>query len=322
MLVGDPINIPIGLADVFTFLDEKPEPGSPPSHFLLVAWRPIFRKCLQPRNQIQLRVFSRGPFGVRELRNLCSQGRFEFLSLTKQPLIMAKVAKELTALSSVRSLWLWCPTTRTALRHVISIPGLEILDILEIRYPGALENFSEATQLKEFRCNGSMSEDDLLEVSRLPNLEELAAQNASLSTKALDAILGMSRIRNLDLEATALNDNMAAVLATSSTIETLEIGATRVTAKGLRSICTMSQLRSLDIWALDIQEKDLEILGSLPNLERLSLGGYDGQTTLTSKGVLPRLAQLPSLKRIWLDGIALSSSERAALEERYEYVLN
>ena len=69
----------------------------------------------------------------------------------------------------------------------------------------------------------------------------------------------------------------------------------------------MSQLRSLDIWALDIQEEDLELLNDLPNLEYLSIGGgYEDQTTLTSKGVLPRLAQLPSLKRVWLDGITLS----------------
>ncbi len=263
-----------------------------------------------------------GPFGARDLRSLRSQGRIEYLELTKQPLITARVAKELSALVSVRLLYLWCTITRTAMRHVISIPDLEILDILEIRYPGALENFVEATELKTFRCNHYMSEDDLLEVSRLPNLAELGAQNATLSTRALGAILSLPKLRKLDLECTDLDDKMATALASSSTIEALEVGATRVTAKGLRSICTMSQLRSLDIWALDIQEEDLDLLNDLPDLEYLSIGGHDEQTTLTSKGVLPRLAALPSLKRVWLDGITLSSSERAALEKRYEYVRN
>ena len=156
----------------------------------------------------------------------------------------------------------------------------------------------------------------------MPNLEELGAQCAMISTRALDNILSLPKLRNLDLEETEFDDKMATALASSSTIEALDVGATRVTAKGLRSICTMSQLRSLDIWALDIQEKDLDLLNDLPNLEYLSIGGHDDQTTLTSKGVLPRLAAFPSLKRVWLDGITLSSSERAALERRYEYVRN
>ena len=207
------------------------------------------------------------------------------------------------------------------MRHVISIPGLEGLQLRGIRHPGVLENFEGATEIKTFLCD-FLSDDDLLAIARLPNLEDLAAQTATLSARALEAILRMPKLRKLDLEETELDDDMATALPSSSTLEALDIGATRVTAVGLRSICTMSQLRHLDIWALDIQEEDLELLGSLPNLEYLSLGGYEGQTTLTSKGVLPRLAQLPSLKRIWLDGIALSSNERAALEKRYEYVRN
>lgn len=262
-----------------------------------------------------------GPFGPRELRRLRSQGQIECLSLTKQPLITAELAKELAALVSVRWLHLWCATTRTAMRYVIPIPGLEELDVLRIRYPGTLENFVGATDLKRFQC-GFMTELDLLEISRLPNLEELCAQNAALSTGALDAILGLPKLRKLDLEEANLDDKMATALASSSTIEALEVGATRVTAEGLQSICTMSQLRSLDIWALDIQNEDLDLLSELPNLEYLSIGGPDYQNTLTSKGVLPRLAALPSLKRVWLDGITLSSDERVALEKRYEYVRN
>lgn len=265
-------------------------------------------------------VLLEGPFGARDLRKVCLQTRLETLSLIKQPLFTVKIAKELSALSALRRLWLWCTTTRAAMHHAISIPGLEVLDVLDVRHPGALRNFDEAIALKEFRCPGSLSEEDLLEISRLPNLVELGAQHATVSMKAIEAIVAMPRIRALDLEATALDDEMASMLASSPTIEKLEIGATRVTAAGLRSICTMLQLRSLDIWALDILEQDLDSLVDLPNLERLYIGSYEGQTALTSKGVLPRLAMFPSLKRIWLDGIVLSNSQKEALERRYEDV--
>lgn len=261
-----------------------------------------------------------GPFGARELRELCTQGSFGNLYLTKQHPITAKIAKELSTLSSVRQIWLWCEITRTAMRHVISLPDLEVVDVLRFRHPGALENFAGATEIKEFRCNGHMSEADLIEVSSLPNLLELAAHSATVTMKAIDALLGIPKLSSLDLEDTALDDNMVAALAASTSIEKLEIGNTRVTAKGLRSLCTMTQLRELDIWSLDIQEEDLDILTELPKLEYLSIGSYFEPTKFTGKGVLPRLAKLPSLKRVWLDEIELSDSEKADLEKRYENV--
>lgn len=113
---------------------------------------------------------------------------------------------------------------------------------------------------------------------------------------------------------------MAGTLATSKMISQLDVGATRLGPKGLQLICQMTQLRELDIWALDIEESDLDMLAALSNLEYLSVGGYDEQTVLTAKGVLPRIAQLPSLKRLWIDGIPLTSDEVAKLEKRYEHV--
>jgi hypothetical protein len=82
----------------------------------------------------------------------------------------------------------------------------------------------------------------------------------------------------------------------------------------------MSQLQSLDIWWTNIVEKDLDLLANLTNLEYLSIGGYDGQKLLIAKGVIPRLAAIPKLKKIWLDGITLTAEEQELLKERYEYV--
>ncbi|MEM7221804.1 MAG: hypothetical protein AAF495_02415 [Pseudomonadota bacterium] len=261
----------------------------------------------------------KGPFAARDLRALRSAGPIDCLSLTKHPLITAKLATALSGIPSLRWLHLWCETTRTAMGRIIAIPGMEELDVLQLRKPGTLGNFAHAGGLKRFQC-AFMSEEDFLEISRSPNLVRLMAQNGTLSIRALDAVLELPKLRELDLEEANLDDEMAAALASSSTVETLDIAATRVTAKGLRSICAMSQLRALDIWALDIVDEDLDLLTGLPNLEYLSIGGHEHHPTLKAKGVLPRLAALPSLKRIWLDGIPLSRSEEAALKRRYDDV--
>ncbi len=262
-----------------------------------------------------------GSFGS-DISSLKNHSHIEKLSLTKQSLVTAKIANGFKSLKSVRWLWLWCPVTRTSMRDVISIPNLEVIDILEIRHPGKLMDFQQADNLKAFRCNNCMTEADLIEISNLPALKELGAQNSAITPKALDALLCVPTLEHIDLEATEFNDEMAATVAKSTSITHLEVGASKLSSKGLKLISEMEQLQSLDIWAVNIAEKDLELLFNLPKLEYLSIGGVDDQTSLTSKGVLPRLKKIPSLKKVWLDGIFLSPSERSELEERYEYFRN
>jgi Leucine-rich repeat (LRR) protein len=150
-------------------------------------------------------------------------------------------------------------------------------------------------------------------------LKRLGAQNSNITPRALESLLQISTLEHLDLEASDFNDSMATMVAESKSIKHLDIGASKITAKGLRLISTMQQLQSLDIWSVDIGEKDIELLSNLPNLEYLSIGGFDNQTKLTSKGVLPRIKEISTLKRLWLDGIALTSAEKTELGKRYEY---
>lgn len=256
---------------------------------------------------------------TKKLQFLNTYNRIEKLSLTKQPLLTAKLACNFSTLQSVGWMWLWCSVTRTALQHIITIPDLEKLDILQMKKPGKLKNFEQAKSLKEFRCHHCMSEADILEIAKLPELKELGAQGAAITERAIEALLQMPKLERLNLEGSELNDVRAALIAESKTLTHLDIGASQLTSKGLKKICEMSQLSSLDIWAINIVESDLDLLSNLSNLEYLSIGGYDDQTVLTAKGVLPRLKKIPSLKRIWLDGIPLTETEKKHLKEEYEY---
>jgi Leucine-rich repeat (LRR) protein len=268
-----------------------------------------------------------GPFESKDIRALGSYQHIDKLSLThkknhfmKNP-VTVKISEGFRALKSVSLLSLWLSVNRTAMRNIITIPNLESLYILDLCHPGKLVNFKKAAKLKEFLCS-FMSENDLLEISNLPVLEDLSAQNAKITPKTLEALLCVPTLKHLDLEASEFDDCMANILAKSSSITHLDVGATKLTSKGLKIISTMQQLQSLDIWALNIKEKDLELLFSLPYLEYFSIGGVDEQTTLTSKGVIPRLKEMRSLKRVWLDGISLSPGEKAELEKKIEYVRN
>ncbi len=187
-----------------------------------------------------------GRVSAADIRGLGSKGAIEKLSLTKMPTLTAKVAQGLSSLQSVDELWLWCDVTRTAMRHVIAVPGLRILDILKLVKPGRLEPFSAASNLEVFRGNHYLSEEDLLQVVACRSLRELGAQGAGLSPRAIKAILDLPKLESLDLEGSAFTDAMAEELSASTSLRSLDVGATRITRTGLSSLCKMRQLRSLN----------------------------------------------------------------------------
>jgi hypothetical protein len=260
-----------------------------------------------------------GKVSAADFRQLASNGPIDKLSLFRMPTLTTRVAQELTSLQSVNHLFLWCDVTRTAMRHVIAVPGLKILNVLGLSRPGRLENFAVATRLETFRCY-YLTEEDLLQTAKCNSLQELCAVGALLSPKAVDAIIALPNLERLDLEDSELTDTMAGQLSTSKLITSLDVGSTKITREGLRHICKMKQLRSLDIWALPIQESDLDLLAELPNLEYLSVGELQDGRAFRAETLIPRLNAIASLKQIWLDGVKVSATQKASLEARYESV--
>ena len=239
------------------------------------------------------------------------------LSLTKIPLVSVKLAQRLHGLQ-VDRLWLWATVTRRAMQHIVQLPGLRVLDVLDIRGPGILGSFHRAHRLEEFRANCGLKAMDLIEVAQCGSLKELGAQNAALTRDALAAILELPQLRTLDVEATRFDDKLAKQLSRSPTIEALDVGATRLTGAGLAHLTHMQQLKSLDLWATRITESDLPLLLQFPQLEYLSLGNYDGFQQLNAEAVCNTILQLPHIKRVWLDGVHLQPAQKEALEQKLE----
>lgn len=255
----------------------------------------------------------------RRVRSLTPDRAVDQLDVSRVRLFDAELARDVSGWQRIRKINLWTTATKAALRQVLVAPGVEEINVLGLSKHGSLKGMAKPETLHTFRC-GWLASGDLREIAGLPGLRVLGAQHVSLSQTSVSSLVGMEALVDLDLEGSDLTDDLAAILSTSPGIVSLAIGATRVGPKGLRSICRMTQLRELDIWALRIEESDLDCLEALGNLEYLSVGGHQEQTVLTAKGVLPRLARLPALKRLWLDGIALTEEEAAALERRYDRV--
>jgi hypothetical protein len=255
-----------------------------------------------------------------KIKPLFKRGHLDKLSLSNCSTLTSKTAKELRKLGSIRQLWLWCDVTRAALRQIILIPDLEVLDILEITRPGQLTGFSEAKTLKELRCCFDLTESDLLAFASCRTIRELVVQNSYLSPKVVKALLQMPMLESLDIESSNFDDNLAVQISESSSLLTLEIGGTTLTGKGLKHICRMKQLQNLDLWATNIIEEDLDLLAELPNLKYLSVGGYAENENFEANTLIPRLTAVESLERIWLDGIKLTEAQESNLREKYKTV--
>jgi len=245
----------------------------------------------------------------------------ERLSLVSDDFFSGKTAKSLGSFQSLRELRVWCDAGRTSIRHLLNLKSLEKIYLSGLRPPGRkLRGFEDANNLKEFRCVYSMNPSDLSAIAKSTSIEDLGAQGSIVDTNAIERILQMPNLTRLNLEATNLDDVMASLLASSTVITELDVGGSNLTEIGFKEICRMRQLVSLDAWALGISEQNLDELVNLKNLEYLSVGGYDDQDTLTAVGVISRLDNIPSLKRIWLDGISVNDSQREYLDEKYDFV--
>ena len=173
------------------------------------------------------------PFKMRTLAERAAKPRLAYFTQA--------VAHGLGGIHSLDKLWLWLKATPAALRHVFAIPGLRVVDLLGLAPPGRLSGFS-ASKIEEFRCNSGLRESDLLEISASVSLEQLGAQSAELSIRAITALIAMPKLLSLDIEGSNFNDAMAALLCGSDVMQSLEVGATSLTGKGLAHLRTMKKL--------------------------------------------------------------------------------
>lgn len=242
--------------------------------------------------------------------------RIERLSIARTPLLTVRLAQRIEPLRA-EEVWMWCPVTPAAMRHVLRMPELRVLDVLRITQAGKLPSFAGAGRLEVLRANHGLSARDLTQVASSPTLRELGAQHAHVTDASVDALLAMPALASLDLECSPFDDAMARRVSRSTRITALDVGATCLTRRGLAQLVEMQQLRALDLWQTRIDADDLQLLWRLPQLEYLSLGPGGGPALDVGK-VVSVLLELPALKRVWLDGLRIEPAQRVLLESKFE----
>lgn len=252
-----------------------------------------------------------------DANDIAAQGPIARLTLHSMGSLTTTHSKLLRTLPSLRQLNLNCDVSRTSMRDVLAIAGLRELDVLRILPNGRPGGFARAKDLRVFRELTGLPEVDLLDVARCPGLIELGIQSSRLTPRSFDALMGLSTLQTLDVEATPFDDAMAAQLARLPELTSLHAGRTAISRAGLEAICELKQMRELDLWAISLSVDDLYLLRGLPALEYLSVGSSHGYEPIAIESLLPLLDQLPNLRRLWLDGVAVPDSVKAQLVLRF-----
>lgn len=258
-----------------------------------------------------------GQIDLARLQALAAQGRIDTLMLYTQQLLDSTLAAGLAEAQEIGHLRLLCPVTRSALRRVIGLRGLHTLELSSLCAPGRLGGFDKASDLRSVIASHCLRESDLRAIAGSPYVHTLDAHASKLTPRALDAVLEMPRLERLLLGGGALTDALAPQLPRGSGIIALNLAHAPLSRSGLAHVLRMPALRELDLWATPLQLDDLDLLTGLPQLENLSLGHWDDERKFDGAALLAKLAALPALRTVSLDGVRLDAPARAAFKARF-----
>jgi hypothetical protein len=122
-------------------------------------------------------------------------------------------------------------------------------------------------------------------------LEWLDLSHSSLDDAGLARLVGLTRLRGINLSLTKLTDACVESLLRFSNLETLFLCETHVTDRGLRALGSSWRLRMLDLKKCTITDEGARRLSEMLNLEYVRLD----DTKVSDHGVAA-LANLPSLR--------------------------
>jgi Leucine-rich repeat (LRR) protein len=146
-----------------------------------------------------------------------------------------------------------------------------------------------------------ITDSDMAELARLPNLAHLDLSLTRISDHGLDQLKNAPAITDLNLYFDELiTDAGLSALKGWKHLKRLSVRGTKITDTTLQHLSGVTSLESLDAGYAQITDVGLELLTPLTNLKELAIGG----NKLTDAG-LQSLRQLPGL--IYLD---LSGAER------------
>jgi len=196
----------------------------------------------------------------------------------------------------VRHLYLGLPIGRAELERLLgSLPNLIYLDLLLVG-DDAAPALALSPHLRTLRLRRTW--DSSGQAAALPELTVLRSlEMARWGPVAAGILERVPQLERLYLEHASLAGEDIRALATMPALSQLALRAAQVDASVLRAVASCADLQTLDIANNSLSSKDTAQLGQLGQLRELNLSGNAVDIGL--------LAALP-LRRLWLDNVRLT----------------
>lgn len=150
---------------------------------------------------------------------------------------------------------------------------------------------SKLPNLEELDLYGTeVTDDGLQHLTELKHLQVLSLKGVNITDEGLKSVKNMSSLRELNITGVGITDSGIEYLRDLKRLKVLSIAMTRVSDAGFSYIGSMQGLQTLDIWGADATEDGFVHLGEMENLKVLSLR----ETGMTNNGLL----ELKNLKHL------------------------
>jgi Leucine-rich repeat (LRR) protein len=175
---------------------------------------------------------------------------------------------------------------------------------------GGSAEYNAAGQIVEVNLRGSwISDVDMIELSRLPQLERLDLSHTRITDEGLlrlksapkivdlnlfyteqitdqgmTAVRAWHNLKRLNVRGTRISDGTLEMVSRMPQLEALDIANTQFTDDGLDYLITLVNLRELSLGGSRLSDKALETLRLLPTLTYLDLGSADGRRSSRRRG--------------------------------------
>jgi hypothetical protein len=239
--------------------------------------------------------------GLAQLRGL---DRLEFLSIEADGVKGSGLAF-LSGLRRLEGLYLRFVTpSDDDLAHLAGLTSLRYLVLSGERITDrGLAHLRGLTGLKMLVLNFGSS----ITVDGLSNLAGLQIETLVLMgsrIKSLEPLMALDCLKNLDVTFSPIDNAGLAPVAKFRKLEKLWLNGTRIDQAGLANIASLENLEWLILDGAVVTDASLDHLVDLPKLEVLHLSGGPA---FTHAG-LPKLARMPRLRAITIDGVWTASS--------------
>ena len=157
-----------------------------------------------------------------------------------------------------------------------------------------------------------LGDDEIDHLLEMPSLVRLRLGGGELTDEGLAALLGLPRLKFLDLRDTQIQ-GPGLVHLQGSSVETLHLSHTPITDEGLAHLPHVPTLRQIKLNQTAVTDTGLAALGMAPGLKHVELDG----TTVTDAGLAELLEQVPGIERIEARGTGVGGEGEEALKSEH-----